>query len=335
MIGLIGTLFQHVGRFCGQEVAFCQLRNRCVNVFGIIICLLILVDSAQTQQEGKGVLKRVDSKNLPNAMWVHSTVMSGGMPAGKSAFDELARLGIKTVISVDGIKPDVEGAAAAGLRYVHLPHGYDGISEDRLLQLAKAVRDLPGPVYIHCHHGRHRSPTASAAVCISLGHFTPVEGMRVLKEAGTNPGFRGLISAVENAAPISLKNLDEMQIEFVAASEVPPIVESMVAMDAILDRLKDQQHRGWKDSGSDAISDALMLKEHYMELHRSESEKKQEADFLMLLEQGRTLAEQLENHLHSDRSKDSVERSFDADSIMKQLANNCLQCHRQFRDNRP
>ncbi len=325
----------HVSRFREQDLACHLPGNRWLCIFCVAICLSLLADSARAQQEVQAGVKRVDSKNLPNAMWVHSTVMSGGMPAGKPAFDELARLGIKTLISVDGIKPDVEGAAAAGLRYVHLPHGYDGISEDRLLQLAKAVRDLPGPVYIHCHHGRHRSPTASAAVCISLGHFTPVEGMRVLKEAGTNPGFRGLISAVENAAPISLKSLDEMQIEFVAASEVPPIVESMVAMDAIFDRLKDQQHRGWKDSGSEAISDALMLKEHYMELHRSESEKKQEADFLTLLEQGRSLAEQLENRLHGDRSKDSVDRSFDTDSIMKQLASNCSQCHRQFRDNRP
>jgi protein tyrosine phosphatase (PTP) superfamily phosphohydrolase (DUF442 family) len=334
MIGLIGTLFQHVGRLCGQEVAFCQLRNRCVNVFGIVIFLLIFVDSVQTQQEGKGVLKRVDSRNLPNAMWVHSTVMSGGMPAGKPAFEELARLGIKTVISVDGIKPDVEGAAAAGLRYVHLPHGYDGISEERLLQLTKAVRDLPGPVYIHCHHGRHRSPAASAAVCISLGQLTPSEGIKVLEEAGTNQGFRGLIQAVENAAPISSKKLDEMQIEFIAASEVPPIVESMVAMDAIFDRLKDQQQRGWKDSGLEAISDALMLKEHFMELHRSESEKKQEVDFLTLLEQGRTLAEQLESHLQSDRPKDSVQRVTLADSVLRRLSSNCSQCHRQYRDNR-
>jgi mono/diheme cytochrome c family protein len=71
-----------------------------------------------------------------------------------------------------------------------------------------------------------------------------------------------------------------------------------------------------------------------MELHRSESEKKQEADFLMLLEQGRTLAEQLENLLQSDRAKDPAPRVSIADSIMKQLSNNCSQCHRQYRDNR-
>ena len=32
-----------------------------------------------------------------------------------------------------------------GMRYVHLPHGYDGIPEERIAELAKAVRDLPQP----------------------------------------------------------------------------------------------------------------------------------------------------------------------------------------------
>jgi hypothetical protein len=77
-----------------------------------------------------------------------------------------------------------------------------------------------------------------------------------------------------------------------------------------------------------------MLKEHFMELHRSESEKKQEVDFLTLLEQGRTLAEQLESHLQSDRPKDSVQRVTLADSVLRRLSSNCSQCHRQYRDNR-
>jgi protein tyrosine phosphatase (PTP) superfamily phosphohydrolase (DUF442 family) len=308
--------------------------SRWPKLFGAVICLVLLVDSAKTQEGTVSSWKRVDSKNLPNAMWVHASVMSGGLPAGKPAFEELARLGIKTVISVDGIKPDVEGAMAAGLRYVHLPHGYDGISEERLMHLVKAVKDLPGPVYIHCHHGKHRSPAASAAVCISLGRLTSAEGLNVLKEAGTNPGFHGLIQVVENAVSIPLEKLDEMQVEFASSSEVPPIVESMVSMESIFDRLKGQQQRGWNDSGSESKSDALMLKEHYMELHRSESENRQEVDFLMLLEQGRTLAEQLENYLESDRASDRAQRVTLADSVIKQLSSNCSQCHRQYRDNR-
>lgn len=301
---------------------------------GLVACFGDLETLARAQQETKRGVHRLESKNLSNAMWVSTRVLSGGLPEGKPAFEELAGLGIKTIISVDGIKPDVVGAKSAGLRYVHLPHGYDGISGERLMQIAKAVRDLPGPVYIHCHHGRHRSPAASAAVCIALGQLSVAEGREVLRVAGTNPGFRGLIQAVENAAPIAEEQLDGLKIEFAEVSDVPPIVESMVAMEVIFDRLMDHQRRGWNNVDPESLSDALMLKEHYIELHRSESERKQEADFLRLLEQGRAFAEQLESHLQTDRDLESAQRASHADGAIKLLANNCSQCHRLYRDNR-
>lgn len=286
------------------------------------------------QEASVGALRRWDSKLLPNAIWVHPSVMSGGLPAGKPAFEELVQLGIKTVISVDGIKPDVQNAEAVGLRYVHLPHGYDGISENRLLQIAKAVRDLPGPAYIHCHHGRHRSPAAAAAVCISLGRIDRSLGLETLRVAGTNPGFRGLVQTVERASLVPSTRLDELQIDWVAVSEVPPIVDAMVAMDSIFDRLKEHQKREWPGSLAETAADVLMLKEHYMELHRSESEKKQDPGFLELLEQGRMLSEHLEAKLSHDRVPFSPDGSAHLDSIMKLLSNNCSQCHRQYRDNR-
>jgi len=286
------------------------------------------------QQESAETLRRHESKHLPNAILVHSTVVSGGLPSRNGAFEELAQLGIKTIISVDGIKPDVQGAEAVGLRYVHLPHGYDGISEERLLQISKAIRDLPGPVYIHCHHGKHRSPAAAAAACIMLGKIPSQRGLEVLKIAGTNMGFRGLVRAVEGAAILPPDRLDTFQFEFGSVAEVPPMVDAMVAMDAILDRLKAQQHHGWGAAGGEAASEALLLREHYMELHRSESEKKQEVEFLELLDQGRALAQRLENCLRGDRAKSSPQDLADANGLMKQLTANCSRCHTQYRDNR-
>ncbi|HEX5033790.1 MAG TPA: hypothetical protein VFW62_04865, partial [bacterium] len=87
-------------------------------------------------------LEKVAAKHLPNVVRVHSKVISGGLPEGDAGFKELQDLGVKTVISVDGARPDVDLAKKYGLRYVHLPHGYDGIPQSRLEELAKAVRDL-------------------------------------------------------------------------------------------------------------------------------------------------------------------------------------------------
>src|SRR4051812_16326485 len=73
------------------------------------------------------VPEEIDAPHLPNAYRVHARVISGGLPDGEAAFRELEALDVKTIISVDSAAPDVELAAAHGMRYVHLPHGYDGI----------------------------------------------------------------------------------------------------------------------------------------------------------------------------------------------------------------
>jgi len=55
---------------------------------------------------------------------------SGSGPEGDAGFASLKKLGVKTVISVDGAKPDIERARRYGMRYVHLPIGYAGVPAD-------------------------------------------------------------------------------------------------------------------------------------------------------------------------------------------------------------
>ena len=127
---------------------------------------------------------------LPNLHRVTESVYSGGQPEGEFGFQKLSELGIETVISVDGAQPDVESAKKYGLKYVHLPHGYDGIEEEHAAKLAKAVQSF-GQVYIHCHHGHHRSPAAAAVACVGLDQITPGEGRELLEKAGTSPQYKG------------------------------------------------------------------------------------------------------------------------------------------------
>src|SRR5205814_1359060 len=89
---------------------------------------------------------RLDLPGLHNVFRVTGRLYSGSSPEDDAGFRSLQRLGIRTVITVDGARPDVERARRFGLRYVHLPIGYDGVPEARAYQLARAVRDLPGPV---------------------------------------------------------------------------------------------------------------------------------------------------------------------------------------------
>src|SRR5947207_15735079 len=84
---------------------------------------------------------------LENAFALSTNLFSGGSPEGDTGFQSLEKLGIKTIITVDGAQPDLERAHARGMRYIHLPHGYDGIPSTTQLQLIKAVQTAEGPIY--------------------------------------------------------------------------------------------------------------------------------------------------------------------------------------------
>src|SRR5262245_28340423 len=140
---------------------------RCLLFAGLLISVLSLASCQRsTPSPQAGELSTVGSTQPPslvlvagtspkdfpgvhNAIRVSERFIGGGVPEGDAGFDSLMRLGIRTVISVDGARPDVERARQFKLRYVHLPIGYDGVSREQALRIARAVRDLPGQVYIH------------------------------------------------------------------------------------------------------------------------------------------------------------------------------------------
>lgn len=115
--------------------------------------------------------------------------------------------------------------AKFGLRYVHLPHGYDGVPADRTKELAKAVRELEGPIFIHCHHGKHRSPAAAAVACVSAGLIPPEAAYRPLRGGRRETVIEGFISPAEAARPIDPAVLDRLAVEFKQVADVPAMAE--------------------------------------------------------------------------------------------------------------
>ncbi|HVJ87691.1 MAG TPA: cytochrome c [Caulifigura sp.] len=270
---------------------------------------------------------RINAALLPNAWQVTRNVISGGLPEGDDAFEELAKLGVKTVISVDGMTPDVATARQHGLRYVHLPHGYDGISEPRGRELAKAVRDLPGPIYIHCHHGKHRSPAAAAVACVEAGLISEEAGQSLLKLAGTNPDYRGLYESVRKAHRLTPDELDRVQVEFRESSPIPPLAEAMVELEHAFDRVKQHAGGQWKKR-DDSRAAALLLLEQYKEMRRLDVVTHRTSDFQKLVADGETAAEELQAAMSSETPDAAA-----AESALKKLSTGCAACHVKYRDN--
>jgi protein tyrosine phosphatase (PTP) superfamily phosphohydrolase (DUF442 family) len=281
--------------------------------------------------------EKLDAPHLPNAYRIHEKVISGGLPEGDEAFQQLVDLGIKTIISVDGAKPDLETAKKFGLKYVHLPFGYDGIPNDRAVQLAKAVRDLPGPIYIHCHHGKHRSPAAASVACVGAGLVDSADAETILKTAGTSPDYRGLYASAREARRFERAFLDALQFDFPEISVIPPMADAMVDLERTHDHVRQIEAAGWRSPANhpdlEPAHEALLLRERFTELLRTDMEQQEPEEFQQLLGDSESAAKELEALL----------KSFDPDAASKaeaervtrtfaRITTSCTACHNKYRN---
>lgn len=302
--------------------------SRIAITLALTLCAAPVVDSQTTAAE-PAAPQKIDAGHLPNAYRLHERVISGGLPEGDAAFRELHDLGVKTVISVDGAQPDIETATKYGMRYVHLPHGYDGISSQRAAELAKAVRDLPGPVYIHCHHGKHRSPAAATVACVATGLLEPDAALTVLKTAGTSENYRGLYESALSARRIDDGTLAALQVEFPESASLPAIAEAMIPIEHAHDHLKQFAATDWKKLTDkpdlDAPHEALLLREHFTEMLRMPDVMQQPEDFLKLVRDSEAAAERLESELRAGQHTAAAKS-------LELVTQKCTACHKAFRD---
>jgi protein tyrosine phosphatase (PTP) superfamily phosphohydrolase (DUF442 family) len=277
-----------------------------------------------------------DDEHLHNVFKFHEKVLSGGQPHGEGGFKSLKELGVKTVISVDGAKPDVDLAKEYGMRYVHLPHGYDGVPEERARELAKAVRDLEGPIYIHCHHGRHRSPAASAVACVAAGLIAPQSALAILEAAGTSKSYRGLYQSAEEARQLDQKLLDALEVEFKEIADVPAMADAMVEIEHHYDHLQQIASNDWRLLANHPDltpgHEALMLREHFTELLRRDEVKAQPAGFQALMKEGEGRAQALEDLYRAWEPTKPIDGLKRLQSAIAAVNQNCAACHKQFRD---
>ncbi len=267
---------------------------------------------------------------LHNVIRVTDKLLSGSVPEGDAGFQSLRKLGVKTIISVDGATPEVERVRKLGMRYVHLPIGYDGVPAEQGLRLAKAVRDLPGQIYLHCHHGKHRSPAAAAVVKLCLDEQCKVEAaLDLMKQAGTDPKFLGLYASPKELKRPTKEELDKVPSDFPETAIVSSLMKSMVHIDERWDNLKLIKAAGWKSPQNkpdlNPAHEALLLLEHYTEMKRLKEVSTRPRDFQEYLTQATEAAQGLERSL----SKGTL-TEIDKFYSLSQKA--CTQCHGKYRD---
>jgi protein tyrosine phosphatase (PTP) superfamily phosphohydrolase (DUF442 family) len=268
--------------------------------------------------------------NIHNVFRATPKIISGSSPDNEAGFAEIARLGVKTIISVDGGKPDVEAARKHGLKYIHLPIGYDGIPSHRVVELVKAAQTAEGPIYVHCHHGLHRGPAAVALMCEAVAGWSTKVAEQWLKTAGTSPDYPGLYrNAREFKAPTAAELAAVKSLPEVA--QASSIVDAMVAIDEHFARLKAAQKTAWKNvPGQPDISpahEATLLWEQLREMARLADTAKRPEDYRVKLADSEKAADQFRVLL-----KSVPPDTMKADEAFRKVGATCAACHQPYRN---
>ncbi len=267
---------------------------------------------------------------LHNLHPIGTKLISGAAPDGDAAFDELASMGVKTIITVDGATPDVQRARARGIRYVHIPITYAQVNTAQQLEIARAVRDLPGPIYLHCHHGMHRGPAAAASAAVLLGEVSPQQGVDFMKLAGTAPQYQGLYACVASATAASAQAINAAPADFPELRRADGIVASMVETDIAHDNLKAIKAAGWKvpQHHPDLVpaAEAGRLTDNLRLGHQDPICKQWGDDFEQQMLSAIRAASALEQSIVARATSTQL------DSDWKLVSASCKDCHAQYRN---
>ncbi len=273
---------------------------------------------------------------IHNLFSLGAGIYSGSAPEGKEGFETLKKLGIKTIISVDGSKPEVELAHQYGFRYVHIPIGYDGVYETNAIRLVKAAETVPGPIFVHCHHGMHRGPAGAAVICKGIEGWDDQTALAWLKAAGTATNYTGLFQTVKQFQPPTKAVLDSVSTNFPEKVEVSALVDAMVAIDERWDHLKEIKQAGYKSPASHPdlvpVNESAVLHELFRELVRSGEPQKRGEPFAERMKTVAQTVADFSRQMERVQNQPGAEAFAQLDKTYQAVTDSCASCHKAYRN---
>ena len=290
-------------------------------------------DQAQAQISVTPQVAAVDAPDVHRLLKLSDNIYTGAAPSGRQTYAALVELGVRTLVGVDSARPDVEGAAAYGLRYIHIPIGYDEISTEAQLSIVAAMEAKDGPYYFHCHHGKHRGPAAAAVALRADSGCSGRVAREVLVMAETSPDYPGLWRDVQGwMAPAA----DAPRPQLRSVSEVGSFEGAMARIDRTWDHIELIRNANWQtpEDHPDLVpaqEAALLAQDMATCLSRPPAELRQDADLLQRLRDAVEQTEALQKGLEAQTEEqlvglEELEQRYD------EVKRSCKSCHRNYRN---
>jgi protein tyrosine phosphatase (PTP) superfamily phosphohydrolase (DUF442 family) len=278
----------------------------------------------------------IEHSDVRNIFRLGSRIISGSEPHGEAALRRIADLGVKTILSVDGKVPDAETAEKLGMRYVHVPIQYSGISASERLRIAKVFRELEGPFYVHCFHGKHRGPAAAAWGRVVLDGVSREQALAEMRQwCGTSKKYQGLYGTIGKSKVPTVYETESLEWSFPSAHQFEGFRGAMVEISRTWDNLVLLSKIGWKPDPEhpdlDALNEARKLSQAFSASAKLLESEERPEDFRRLTTESVEHARDLLDGLERLKSGD-VEASAAAMKSFRAVDERCDSCHREYRN---
>ena len=290
----------------------------------------------EARRKAAGGVSPIIDERIQNGFRFGPKIITGGFPTNDATFQALKELGVKTIIRVDAEAPPTERADKLGMTYLHFPVSYSGLPHDRALQLAKLVRDMPGPIYLHCNCGKHRSPAAAGVVSVILGDMTPQQAVAAMWVCGTFTDYTGLYASAENETKQSNETLDAVQVALTAKAETSPMAAAMADLDKSWRRIEALKAAKWKVAdpakSADIESELTHIGERLLESGSWEQLKKAPNAAALTQDAQSSIAQMLKEWRSSAAQPAGTDALPRLDSALLNVQQSCFNCHNEYRN---
>ncbi|QGJ69816.1 Hypothetical protein PBC10988_15030 [Planctomycetales bacterium 10988] len=265
-----------------------------------------------------------DREGVHHLHQIDPQLFSGAEPEGETGIATLAKLGIRTIVCVDSLPPSQAIAEKYGIKVIHIPLTYAEITEDSKSKFKAVLESQKKPIFVHCHHGKHRGPAAAAIFWQIMRKGSHEDALKILETVGTSKEYQGLWRDVSNFSPDQLKPVSAD--ELVADASEPGFAHSMAIIDRFFLQLDKDRAADWKRTNPEekltSAQYALLLKEAFREGHRL---LKPDVEYRHLVKESEQLCGELEEALKAKQLQKATQ-------LFYKIEDGCISCHSDYRD---
>ena len=168
----------------------------------MLCCVCLMIIGCQSNMK--------PSDNLPDNFYKISDDLSRSEQPTRKQIQYLEKLGFKTIINLRLLHSDRDKLENTDLSEVWIKIRAGNISDEKIIEILKAINQSPKPILIHCWHGSDRTGVAVAMYRIVFQNWSKSQAINELMKPEFGHHY--------NVYPNIVKYIENVDIEKIRAA---------------------------------------------------------------------------------------------------------------------